>query len=60
MVRLKEIRQIIRDIEREISIPYGAIKSHSVIFRARERYSISIPYGAIKSFAFYFFVCRLW
>ena len=48
MVRLKEDRQKYFDLVREISIPYGAIKSSKILNAPLEASTISIPYGAIK------------
>ena len=49
MVRLKVQRSCGNTIFRNISIPYGSIKSHhSTLYRC-PIYRISIPYGSIKS-----------
>jgi len=50
MVRLKvEDRTKYFDLAREISIPYGAIKSQGGASPLFNKKIISIPYGAIKS-----------
>ena len=49
MVRLKVICNSYINVSIFISIPYGAIKSKSVVNNLYTRSNISIPYGAIKS-----------
>jgi len=48
MVRLKGGYGCSFDDVLKISIPYGAIKSKSIIYNLYTRSNISIPYGAIK------------
>jgi len=47
MVRLKGKKSVRKRKKREISIPYGAIKSNAN-GKLAGTYMISIPYGAIK------------
>jgi len=49
MVRLKVAQYRSNKFTRNISIPYGAIKSEPATEKEWLFFNISIPYGAIKS-----------
>ena len=49
MVQLKVRLAIAEKIKRDISIPYGSIKSIYLLLHLQSCCRISIPYGSIKS-----------